>query len=342
MPLALVQGTRVVPKQKGDMISHSRPRHIAISAHHCQVRQQAFSAFKQVLPGTQSSLRAGYRVNLKQRRQQLQVVSYYDRQQTSNPALQHIGNINYTPPPVERDTNADPWAVPSPGTSNVMTVQGTMGKTAILLAIAAASAACTWAQIYSGSYAAAMAIIAKAKMAGIAAFVVALVTAFKPQWSMVTAPLYAVCKGICLAGMSIMMERLYPGIAMQAVCLTLGSMMSLLTVYQLNMIQVTERFRSMVMLGTGGFCFMLLGTYLLRFFGVVVPLSTGPTGLAFCAVSLGLAAANLLTDFDFIERVSRQRMPKYMEWYSGFSLMVTLVWMYTTILRLLGMMRSSD
>ncbi|KAG2484735.1 hypothetical protein HYH03_016482 [Edaphochlamys debaryana] len=218
----------------------------------------------------------------------------------------------------------------------VMTADGAVQKTALLLAVAMATACATWAQILSGNAAAAL---GAAKMAGIVALGSSLVTMFKPQASMFTGLLFSASQGVAMAGMSLFLEMRYPGLVLNALMLTVGTAASLLAAYQTRIIKVTDRFRDGVIMVTGGYMITMLFTFVLSLCGVRLPglLSAGPIGIGVGLVAAGLAAANLLLDFDMIRSAARQRLPKWFEWYGAFSLMLTLVWMYTTIVRLLTM-----
>lgn len=220
-----------------------------------------------------------------------------------------------------------------------MTVDGTISKTTLLFAIVMASGSYTWLQIFSGKAAVAMATLGMAKAAGIVGMVSALVTMFKPQWSMVTGPVFAAAKGVALAGLTAVLEVKYPGIAMNSIMLTMGTSASLLVAFKTGLIKVTDKFRDSVMLCTGAYMMLILFTWLFSLCGLQLPslFSAGPVGIAASLLAVGLASSSLLLDFDMIRSASYQRLPKWFEWYGGFSLMVTTVWMYTEILRLLSM-----
>eukprot|EP00195_Chlamydomonas_chlamydogama_P014549 CAMPEP_0202897070 /NCGR_PEP_ID=MMETSP1392-20130828/5927_1 /ASSEMBLY_ACC=CAM_ASM_000868 /TAXON_ID=225041 /ORGANISM="Chlamydomonas chlamydogama, Strain SAG 11-48b" /LENGTH=245 /DNA_ID=CAMNT_0049582623 /DNA_START=286 /DNA_END=1023 /DNA_ORIENTATION=- len=230
------------------------------------------------------------------------------------------------------------------GRSEIMTVDGAVQKTSLMLGVTVLGAAYTWMQIFSGNAAAAMAALQMSKVAGIVGLVSAMATMFKPHWSPISGPLYAAAKGLAIGGMGAIMELRYPGIVLNATMLTLGVAASLLFAFQSRLINVNDNFRNGVMMVTGGFMFAMLGSWLMSLMGVQLPglAAAGPVGIVICLVSAGLAAANLLLDFDMIRSVARSRMPKWFEWYAGFSLMVTLVWMWTEILRLLGIMGRRD
>ena len=178
----------------------------------------------------------------------------------------------------------------------------------------------------------------------IAGLVLGLVTSFKPAWAPLTGPLYGVAEGLFLGGISAMLNASYPGVVVQAVLLTFGVALSMLAVYRARLVRVTDRFRLGVVAATGGLCFIYLVTALLHGFGVRVPFihQAGPLGIVFSLFVVGLAALNLVLDFDFIERGAQGGAPHYMEWYGAFALMVTLVWLYIECLRLLVKFNSRD
>ena len=226
--------------------------------------------------------------------------------------------------------------------SATTTVQGTIGKTAILLAILSATAIWAWNATGSGTLPPALLGIS-----AIGGFIVAMITMFKPTAAPVTAPIYAALEGIFLGALSQVVEtavgnRKFHGVAMhgiafQAVILTCGVLFVMLFAYQTRLIRVTEKLRSGIMVATGAVCLFYFVTMLMSFFGAHVPLifSSSPWGIGFSLLVVGLAAFNLLLDFDFIEQAAYYGAPKYMEWYGAFGLMVTLIWLYLEILRLL-------
>jgi uncharacterized YccA/Bax inhibitor family protein len=158
----------------------------------------------------------------------------------------------------------------------------------------------------------------------------------------VTAPVYAGLEGLFLGAISAAFEKMYPGIVIQAVGLSIGVLATMLFVYGLGLIRVTEKFRIGVVAATGAVFLVYFVDIVMSFFGAKVPFihQTGMIGIGFSLVVVVIAAMNLILDFDFIERGVQFQAPKYMEWYGGFSLMVTLVWMYLEILRLLSKMRA--
>ena len=157
----------------------------------------------------------------------------------------------------------------------------------------------------------------------------------------VTGPLYALCEGLFLGGISAVLERQYPGIVPQAVALTFGTLFCLLLAYKSRLINPSENFKLGIVAATGGICVVYLLSIILGFFGIHFSLihGSGPAGILFSGFVVVIAALNLVLDFDFIEDACARGMPKYMEWYAAFGLIVTLVWLYVEILRLLSKLR---
>ena len=172
----------------------------------------------------------------------------------------------------------------------------------------------------------------------------AIVTAFKKEWSPVTAPLYALVEGFFLGAISALYNHLYEGIVMQAVMLTFGTLFALLLAYRSGLVKATENFKLGVVAATGGIALVYLATIALSFFNIQIPLihESGLIGIGFSLFVIVIAALNLVLDFDFIETGVEQGAPKYMEWYGAFGLMVTLVWLYIEFLRLLAKLQSRD
>jgi uncharacterized YccA/Bax inhibitor family protein len=237
-----------------------------------------------------------------------------------------------------------------------MTIQGTAIKTLGLLGLVVAAAAFTWSQTLPAMRAVAEAAAAGAPaaipsgvfgfvLAGLlGGFVVAMITIFMPRVSPWTAPLYAVLQGLALGGISAAFEYTYQGIVFQAVALTFGTLAVLLTVYTTGLIKVTQGFRAGVVAATGAIFLVYLVDIVLSLFGIRVPFihETGWVGIGISVFIVVVAALNLVLDFDLIAQNASRRAPKFMEWYCGFSLLVTLVWLYLEILRLLAKLRSRD
>jgi len=227
----------------------------------------------------------------------------------------------------------------SPGTT--MTVQGTVNKTAVLLFLALVTGSYTWGLVFKGSTAAAMPWAIGGAIVG---FIFAVITCFKKEWSPVTAPVYAICEGVFLGGISAVLELKYPGLVIQAVMLTFGTLAALLFIYKVGLIRASDNFKRGVFAATGGIALLYLTTMILGLFGIHIPsiYGNGAIGIGFSLFVVVIAAMNLVIDFDFIEKGAECNAPKYMEWYASFGLMVTLVWLYIEILRLLAKLRSRD
>lgn len=233
--------------------------------------------------------------------------------------------------PAFSDTIYADWAaVDQRGT--VMTVQGTVLKTLVLLIILMATATWSWTQ--AGVGAISMPLLFGSAIVG---FVVAMITIFRPTVSPYTGPLYAAAEGVFLGAISNLLNQRYPGIASQAVGLTFATLFCMLLVYGTGLVRVTDRLRTGIVAATGAVALVYIVSMLLRLFGMQVPYihDAGPIGIAFSLFVVGLAAFNLLLDFDFIEQGARVGAAKYLEWYGAFGLMVTLIWLYLEILHLL-------
>jgi uncharacterized YccA/Bax inhibitor family protein len=224
----------------------------------------------------------------------------------------------------------------SRGAATTMTLQGTIGKTFALLAILSATAIWSWSAEANGQL---QPVVLPA--AGIGGFILAMITIFKPSFAPWTAPVYAAFEGVFLGALSYVIEhslgKQYDGIAIQAVSMTAGTLFVMLFVYATGLVKVTDRLRTGIVAATGALCLVYLIAIVARLFGAGIPFinSPSPIGIGFSVFVVGLAAFNLLLDFDFIEKGAQSAAPKYMEWYGAFGLMVTLVWLYLEILRLL-------
>ena len=224
--------------------------------------------------------------------------------------------------------------------SDSMTIDGTVNKSFLLLAIIVFVASYFWNSI--SSLESMQSLQGKMIMFAIGGFVVALITIFKKEWSPITAPIYAGLEGAFLGIISRFFELMYPGIVVQAIMLTFGTLFILLLAYKSKLIQATENFRLGVVSATGAIAVIYLATFLLGLFGINIPFihDNGLLGIGFSLFVVVIAALNLVLDFDFIEQGAEYKAPKYMEWYAAFGLIVTLVWLYLEILRLLAKLRS--
>ena len=237
-------------------------------------------------------------------------------------------------PALSADTFRDVAAAGRVAADGVMTIEGTVNKTALSLLLLTVTASYTW---NLGPQAGAFVMVGV-----LGGFVTAMVTIFKKTWAPVTTPLYAALEGLALGGISVTFERRYPGIASQAVFLTFGTLGALLLAYRSGLIKPTENFKLGIVAATGGIALVYFVSFVMSFFGASIPLihSSSTFGIIFSVVVVGVAALNLVLDFDFIEQGAEQGMPKYMEWYAAFGLIVTLVWLYMEILRLLSKLQS--
>lgn len=227
----------------------------------------------------------------------------------------------------------------SQGYSQTMTVQGAVNKTLILLFLVISCASLSWYFVQSSEMKQFAVPLIFVSMIG--GFIFSLITIFNKKASPVTAPIYALFEGAFLGVISLFFERMYPGIVLQAVFLTFGILLTLLVAYKTGLIKATQNFRLGVTAATGGIFLLYLVNIILRFFGLSVPFvhEGGMWGIIFSLFVVVIASLNLVLDFDFIERGEAAGAPKYMEWYGAFGLMVTLIWLYLEILRLLAKTR---
>jgi uncharacterized YccA/Bax inhibitor family protein len=224
------------------------------------------------------------------------------------------------------------------GYSKPMTLGGVIHRSVLLLLLVAGTAASIWT--YANSH---PGIIYPAVTAGaLGGFIVGIITSFKRTWAATTAPLYAVLEGLFIGGFSLAMEQRFPGLVLQAVLLTFGVMFALLAAYQSRIIRPSQTFKSIIVGATLGIAVVYLISMLLQlFFHTSIPFvhESSPIGIAFSLVVVGIAALNLVLDFDFIENGVAYGAPQWMEWYAAFGLTVTLVWLYIEVLRLLTKLR---
>ncbi|MGO0999841.1 Bax inhibitor-1/YccA family protein [Lysobacter sp. CA196] len=229
------------------------------------------------------------------------------------------------------------------GGDQVMTLNGTVNKTGVLLLLTVITASFAWSQVQItelGAVGAGPYVWGGA----IGGLILALVTTFKKTWAPVTAPLYALVEGFFLGAISSIFEAKFPGIVIQAVMLTFGTLFALLFAYRSGLIKATENFKLGVAAATGGIFLIYLATMVLGLFNINIPYihESGLIGIGFSLFVVVVAAMNLVLDFDFIETGVEQGAPKYMEWYGAFGLMVTLVWLYIEFLRLLSKLQSRN
>jgi uncharacterized YccA/Bax inhibitor family protein len=248
---------------------------------------------------------------------------------------QFIGNRSGNPALKESTFRGLPVAAEGEG----MTIEGTVNKTYVLFLLLIVGVAGAVVAEESALYGLMM-------LGAIGGLITAVVTVFRKQWAPITAPIYAVLQGLFVGGISLVMEAAYPGIVLPAVSLTFGTLFALLTAYRTGLIKVTENFRLGVAAATGAIFVVYVAQFVLGIVGVQVGFlhdaifGAGWLGIGVSVVVIIVAALNLVLDFDFIEHGAAARAPKYMEWYGAFGLLVTLIWLYLEILRLLSKLRS--
>ncbi|MCE5173115.1 Bax inhibitor-1/YccA family protein [Paenibacillus profundus] len=220
-----------------------------------------------------------------------------------------------------------------------MTIGGTVNKAFMTLALLVAAAIVSWTMYFNG-----YSVVSYAYGGAIVGFILALIISFKPTAAPYLVPIYAIAEGLFLGALSANFESLYYGITMQAALLTMCVFIGMLVAYKTGMIKATENFKLGVFAATAGIALVYLLSFVLGFFGVTVPYlhENSLIGIGISVVIVIIAALNFVLDFDFIENGAQQGAPKYMEWYGAFGLMVTLVWLYIEIIRLLAKLRSRD
>ena len=218
--------------------------------------------------------------------------------------------------------------------SNRMTLEGTVNKTIIALTLL----------LFSASYTYSSANTNLIWLGFIAGFILAIVTIFKKELAPYTVPAYAVFEGLALGGISYIYASMYTGIVQQAIFLTFGIFGSLLFAYKTRIIKPTENFKLGIFAATGGIFAVYLISFIMSFFGgglsIMNPMNSSLMSIGFSLFVVIIASLNLVLDFDFIEEASENGAPKYMEWYGVFGLLVTLIWLYLEILRLLAKLNS--
>jgi uncharacterized YccA/Bax inhibitor family protein len=227
------------------------------------------------------------------------------------------------------------------GNHEAMSLNGTVNKTGLLLLMTVLTAAFAWSQTMTPTGEVAPGAMGYLLGGGIGGLILALVTIFKKEWSPITAPLYALVEGLFLGAISAIYNAQFQGIVLQAVMLTFGIMFALLFAYRSGLIKATENFKLGVAAATGGIALIYIATIVLGLFGIKIPFihDSGLIGIGFSLFVVVIASLNLVMDFDFIENGVEAGAPKYMEWYGAFGLMVTLVWLYLELLRLLSKLR---
>ncbi len=219
--------------------------------------------------------------------------------------------------------------------TEAMTVQGTVNCIGFLLVLVVFSASWVWNKFFNLGP---QAINGYMMLGLFGGFITALITVFKKDLAKYTAAIYALFEGLFLGGISAVFEANYPGIVIQAVGLTFGVMFTMLFVYKSGIIKVNNKFRIGIIAATGGIALIYLVSMIMGFFGggLSIISSSSPLGIGFSFVVVAIAAFNLVLDFDYIEQGAAYGLPKDMQWYFAFGLIVTLVWLYIEILRLIS------
>lgn len=214
----------------------------------------------------------------------------------------------------------------------VMTIQGTVNKSLLAFAILLAAAGYAWNLGPTNPSLSMLMMVGV--LGGLGA---AIATSVRPTWAPISVPIYAALEGLALGGISVVIEQRFPGIVSQAVFLTFGTLGAMLLGYRSGLLRATPAVQRVIMTATMGIALVYLINLVMSFFGSSLPLihSSGPIGIGFSLIVVGVAAFNLVLDFDLIERGAERGAPQYMEWYGAFALLVTLVWLYLEILRLL-------
>ncbi|RFM25944.1 Bax inhibitor-1/YccA family protein [Deminuibacter soli] len=228
--------------------------------------------------------------------------------------------------------------------NGVMTVRGSVAKFGFLMLMVIGGAAYTWELYYSGQDSTVTALMWTGVIGGL---ICALIMSFKPTTARFLAPIYGLLEGFFVGAISAILNnafaKQYPGIIFQAVGLTLAVALAMFLLYNFRIIKVTEKFRSVIFAATAGIALFYLIAMVLRMFHVSMPFmyNASPLGIGISLFVVAIAALNLLLDFDMIEKGAQMGAPKYMEWYGAFGLLVTIVWLYIEILKLLSRLASN-
>ncbi|HEY2419689.1 MAG TPA: Bax inhibitor-1/YccA family protein [Steroidobacteraceae bacterium] len=223
--------------------------------------------------------------------------------------------------------------------SERMTLQGTIHKSFLLLIVLMGAALWPWSQYLATGNPSV--VYLPVLVGAIGGLVLALIISFRPTTAPYLAVPYAALEGLVIGGISALLEKKYPGIAIQATALTFAVLAALLVAYSTGLIRVTQRFRAIVVGATGAILLLYLVTTVLNLFHVATPFMYNSSALSvgLSLIIVGIAALNLVLDFDLIESGVAQGAPRFMEWYGAFGLLVTLVWLYMEVLRLLSKVR---
>ena len=268
---------------------------------------------------------------------------------TTNPALNdkvfdrqieeaRAGGVGGRMPRPPVDDQVSPWTPPA--SFETMTVGGTISAAGVLLVLLLAAGCVGWAQVSPAPEGVRFpGWILPALLVGLG---IAFLTIFKPRLARFTGPVYALVEGLLLGAISHVYNLAYGGIVVQAVGLTLAVFGLMLFLYATRVIKVTDKLRMGIVAATGAVFLVYMVSLVLRLFGADVPFihDASPIGILISLAVVVIAALNLVLDFDFIEQGAAKGAPKYMEWYGAFGLLVTLVWLYLELLRLMSKLRS--
>ena len=248
------------------------------------------------------------------------------------------------------DTTGSPPQTGGPISGDTMRLGGTLSAAAILLGILVVAGGVAWQSVevvtqrnpLTGETVVTSGLPGWIIIAALAGFGIGILTVFKPKLARITGPVYAVLLGSVAGAISHFYEVQFSGIVLQALGLTVGVFVMMLVLYATRTIRVTDKLRSGIFAATGAVALVYLVSIVLGLFGTQVPMihESGPVGILFSRAVVVIASMNLLVDFDMIERGVTMGAPRYMEWYGAFGLMVTLVWLYLELLRLLSKLRS--
>lgn len=220
-----------------------------------------------------------------------------------------------------------------------MTIAGTVNKVFVLFAFLLVGAVYNWAKIANGFYGEAVMLM---EIGGIVGFILVLVTIFNVKIAKYTAPIYALCEGLVLGGISALFEAFYQGIVFQTILGTFASLFTMLLLYKAKLIRYTDKFASVLKTAVLSVTIIYIIQIVASFFGRGIPaiFESGPIGIVFSLIVVAIASFCLIEDFYYIEESENRMMSKDYEWYGAFGLMITLVWLYMEILRLLSKLRS--
>jgi uncharacterized YccA/Bax inhibitor family protein len=262
-------------------------------------------------------------------------------------AAEHQQAGTYVPPAPDTVSQWPPPGVPGAPPAppfagyEAMTTGGVATATGVLLALVLASGVFGWMQVEPLPDTGGISFPGWLIIPVLVGLGVAILTAFKPAWARITGPIYALIQGVVLGAISHLYELMWDGIVLQAIGLTLGVFAIMLFIYSTRIIRVTNKLRTGIIAATGAIFLVYMVDLVLMLFGADIPFihEGGTFGILFSLVVVGVAAFNLLLDFDLVEQGVARQWPKHMEWYAAFGLIVTLVWLYLEILRLLSKLR---